>query len=70
MRPTSINICDCPEPEQQEMEADKNLWFKAVKMLQVDTRSKILSYISQLPKSGQADFKRRLNTIKGHIKNV
>lgn len=54
--------------EQEAQELDKQLWFKAWSQLRNKPLEQVRWWLDGLPKSEQADMRKRLNTMRGKVK--
>jgi len=58
-----MNLADLPQAERDAIEADKQAWFKAYKMLTTMSRAQIVAALDRMDDS--TDMRRRLNAMKG-----
>ncbi len=58
------NLALLPQSERDAIERDKQLWFKAYKLLKTRNRQLITKYLDDLEDDDRKDMARRLNTMK------
>jgi hypothetical protein len=63
-----MNLANLPLAEREAIEADKQAWFRAYKMLTTMTDAQIKFELSKLGENEKEDMRRRLNQMYGKYK--